>query len=167
VEVAVLRWPAERARLEQLRASRQPRLIIVEHGAPPVTSDELEDWIRAPADRFELHVRAATLRARATCSPAVVSIDDGVLRVGSRTVVLPPIEARLATVLVERMNAVVGRDVLARRAWPAGPPRERNLLDVHMAKLRRLLAETSIEIRTVHRRGYLLRVTTPERTSAS
>lgn len=54
------------------------------------------------------------------------------------------------------MNAVVGREALARRAWPEGAPAGRNVLDVHMAKLRRLLTGTGIDIRTVHRRGYLM-----------
>ena len=30
------------------------------------------------------------------------------------------------------------------------------MLDVHMAKLRRLVADTGVDIRTVHRRGYLM-----------
>ena len=52
---------------------------------------------------------------------AAVSIEDGVLRVGNRLVVLPPIQARLATALLERMNAVVG----PRGARPAGLARRR------------------------------------------
>jgi DNA-binding winged helix-turn-helix (wHTH) protein len=149
-------WPAEAERLERLRAAREPRLVIVEHGTPPVTTDELEDWLRAPADEADVRIRLATLRDRASRQSDAVSIDDGVLRVGNRLVVLPPIQARLAGAMLERMDAVVGRDALARRAWPEGPPAVRNLLDVHMAKLRRLLAGTGIDIRTVHRRGYLM-----------
>lgn len=130
--------------------------MIVEHGLPPTTTDELEDWLRAPADETDMRIRLATLRDRASRNSDAVSIDDGVLRAGNRLVVLPPIQARLASALLERMNAVVGREALARRAWPEGAPAGRNVLDVHMAKLRRLLTGTGIDIRTVHRRGYLM-----------
>jgi DNA-binding response OmpR family regulator len=158
VDVAVVHWPAEAERLERLRAAREPRLVIVEHGTPPTTIDDLEDWLRAPADETDMRIRLATLRERASRHAAAVSIEDGVLRAGSRLVVLPPIQARLAATLLERMNAVVGRETLARRAWPEGAPAGRNVLDVHMAKLRRLLTGTGVDIRTVHRRGYLMHV---------
>lgn len=156
MDVAVVHWPAEADRLERLRAAREPRLVIVEHGPPPVVIDELEDWLRAPADESDLRIRLATLRGRAARHSATISLEDGVLRVGGRIVVLPPIQARLAGALLERMNAVVGRDALAKQAWPEGAPAGRNVLDVHMAKLRRLLAGTGVDIRTVHRRGYLM-----------
>ena len=156
MDVVLVHWPAEAERLERLRAAREPRLVIVEHGLPPTTTDELEDWLRAPADETDMRIRLATLRERASRNSDAVSIDDGVLRAGNRLVVLPPIQARLASALLERMNAVVGREALARRAWPDGAPAGRNVLDVHMAKLRRLLAGTGIDIRTVHRRGYLM-----------
>jgi DNA-binding response OmpR family regulator len=129
--------------------------VIVERGHPPTTTDELEDWLRAPADETDMRIRLSTLRERASRNTNV-SIDDGVLRAGTRLVVLPPIQARLAAALLERMNAVVGREVLARRAWPNGAPTGRNVLDVHIAKLRRLLVGTGVHIHTVHRRGYLM-----------
>ena len=162
MDVAVVHWPAEAERLERLRAAREPRLVIVEHGPPPVTPDELEDWLRAPADESDLRIRLATLRDRAARHSAAISLEDGVLRVGTRIVVLPPIQARLADALLERMNAVVGRETLAKRAWPDGAPEGRNVLDVHMAKLRRLLAGTGVDIRTVHRRGYLMHLVTAD-----
>lgn len=158
VDVEVVHWPAEADRLERLRAAREPRLVVVDEGEPPTTADVLEDWIRAPVDEADLLVRVTTRRARAERSAAGIALEDGVLRVGPHLVVLPPIQARLADALLERVNAVVGRDVLARRAWPEGAPAGRNVLDVHMAKLRRLLAPAGLDITTVHRRGYLLRV---------
>jgi DNA-binding response OmpR family regulator len=162
VDVAVVHWPAEGERLERLRAAGEPRLVIVEHGPPPTTIDELEDWLRAPADETDLRIRLATLRERAARSSATISLTDGVLRMGNRIVVLPPIQARLADALLERMNAVVGRETLAKRAWPDGAPEGRNVLDVHMAKLRRLLTGTGLDIRTVHRRGYLMHLLTAD-----
>jgi two-component system OmpR family response regulator len=85
-----------------------------------------------------------------------VVLADGVLHVGNRLVVFPPIQARLAEVLLDRIDTVVSREALTRRAWPEGAPDGRNVLDVHMAKLRRLLVGTGLDIRTVHRRGYLM-----------
>jgi DNA-binding response OmpR family regulator len=167
VDVALVHWPAEAERLERLREAREPRLVIVEHGPPPTTIDELEDWLRAPADETDMRIRLATLRERASRNAAAVSIEDGVLRAGTRLVVLPPIQARLATALLERMNAVVGRETLARRAWPEGAPAGRNVLDVHMAKLRRLLTGTGVDIRTVHRRGYLMHLVAVDQASAT
>ena len=64
-------------------------------------------------------------------------------------------ERALAAALVERFGAVVGRDTLVRRAWPAGAP-TRNALDVHMLRLRRRIAPLGLEVRTVRSRGYLL-----------
>lgn len=151
-----MHWPAEADRLERLRSTGSPRLVIVDDGRPPVVVDALEDWLRAPADEEELAARLETLRIRAGGVRREVRIADGVLHVGDRIVVLPPIQSRLAETLLERLDSVVGRDVLNRRAWPDGAPSGRNVLDVHMAKLRRLLAGTGLDVRTVHRRGYLM-----------
>jgi two-component system, OmpR family, response regulator len=160
VDVALVHWPAEAERLEQLRARREPRLVVVETGPPPVTADWLEDWLRTPVDQDEVRIRLETLRERARNDVSDLAVDDGVLRARAHVVVLPPIQARLAAALLERRNAVVSRETLLRRGWPEVKPKDRNVLDVHLARLRRLVAGTGIEIRTVHRRGYLL--TAPE-----
>jgi len=167
VDVALVHWPAEQAELDRLRATRQPRLLIVEQGTPLVVTDALEDWLRAPIDETELEFRLANLQRRAVRSSTSVAIEDGVLRVGSRLVVLPPIEARLAAALLERKDGVVHRDVLCRRAWPGGVPPGRNVLDRHIARLRRSLDGTGVDIITVHRRGYLMRVPVPGSSTAS
>src|SRR5439155_25699789 len=79
----------------------------------------------------------------------------GVLRFGSSWVSLPPVEARLADALVVRFGAVVGRDTLRRSVWPGTAP-GRNVLDVHVLRLRRRLAPLGLAIRTVRSRGYML-----------
>jgi DNA-binding winged helix-turn-helix (wHTH) protein len=68
---------------------------------------------------------------------------------------LPPVEARLADALVVRFGAVVGRDTLRRAVWPGSTP-GRNVLDVHVLRLRRRLAPLGLAIRTVRSRGYML-----------
>lgn len=157
VEVALVHWPAEQDRREELRRTGQPRLLLVERGAPPIPTDELEDWIRLPADDLDLRVRVEALRRRTDGDTGTVPAldDDGVLRMGDRWVSLPPVEARLTRALLERFGAVVSRDALARSGWPAGSP-GRNALDVHVLRLRRRLAPLRLAIRTVRSRGYLL-----------
>lgn len=157
-EVALVRWPGEEARLVALRAAGEPRLVVVEEGSPTPAADCLEDWLRAPVDIDELRIRTAALRSRARHHVPGTSIDDdGVLRHRGQLVTLPPVQQCLAAALLERHGSVVGRDALAKRAWPDGAPRERNVLDVHIARLRRQLEKVGLELRTVRRRGYLLR----------
>ena len=158
MDVTLVRWPAEQIRRDRLAEEGVPRLLLLEAGeAPPVIVDPLEDWIRVPAEDTDLRARVATLQARYDAagagSPALD--DDGVIRVGSAWVSLPPVEARITNALLDRFGAVVSRDALARSGWPEGAP-GRNALDVHVLRLRRRLAPLGLVIRTVRSRGYLL-----------
>jgi DNA-binding response OmpR family regulator len=157
MEVAQVRWPAERARRERLRRQGRPRLLLLEAGtAPPSEADCLEDWIRLPADDVDMKARAEGLITRSRAHHLVApSLEAGVLRVGDRWVPLSPLEARLTAVLLDRMDTVVSRDVLARAGWPEGTS-ARNTLDVHAVRLRRRLTSVGLAIRTVRARGYLL-----------
>ena len=157
IDVVLLRWPEEAARLERLRAVGAPRLLLVGADLPaPHSADPLEDWIRLPAVEGDLRARVATLVARANETLAAPSVDDdGLLRYRGRWVTLSPVERALAAALVDRFGAVVGRDTLVRRAWPGGSP-TRNALDVHMLRLRRRIGSLALEVRTVRARGYLL-----------
>jgi DNA-binding response OmpR family regulator len=161
VEVVLVRWPEEAAERDRLTESGIPRLLLVAPEAdPPDTVDPLEDWIRLPADDRDVRARVGTLAARAPLDAPVPEIDgDGLLRFRGDWVSLSPVERSLASELVSRFGAVVGRDVLGRRAWPGGLP-TRNALDVHMLRLRRRIAILGLEIRTVRSRGYLLQVAT-------
>lgn len=154
--MALIQWPAERDRREELRRARRPRLLLVEHGSPPIPADDLEDWIRLPADELDVRVRVEALRRRNGALLASPQLDgDGVLRVGSAWVALPPVEARLMAALLDRFGAVVGREALARAGWPRRS-QGRNALDVHVLRLRRRTAPLGLAIRTVRSRGYLL-----------
>lgn len=157
MEVAHVRWPDERARREHLARQGQPRLLLVEAGTPPpVEVDDLEDWIRLPADDVDVKARAEHLIVRSRRHlPVSPSLEGGVLRVGETWVALSPLEARLTAILLERMGAVVSRDTLARTGWPMGA-KARNTLDVHVVRLRRRLASVGLAIHTVRSRGYLL-----------
>jgi two-component system OmpR family response regulator len=158
MDVVLVRWPAERERLERLRCAGSPRLLLVgQDGPAPVTDDPLEDWIRLPANETDLQARIDGLRRRAhrsESSPPEID-DDGIVRFGDRWVALPPVEARLATALIERYGGVVSRASLTTSGWPGQEP-DRNALDVHVLRLRRRLEPLGLAIRTVRSRGYLL-----------
>lgn len=159
MKVELVQWPGGEQRLTELRRDELPRLVLVPAGlAPPLTSDVLEDWIRLPAPDDDIASRVRVLMDRATgvLESRVPDLDDnGLLRVGGRWVSLPPVEHRLTVVLLDRYRAVVSRDALARAGWPDGIP-GRNVLDVHIVRLRRRLAPLGLAIRTVRSRGYLL-----------
>jgi DNA-binding response OmpR family regulator len=157
VDVVLIRYPEEHHRLDELRSNGAPRLLLVApNEEPPVNEDCLEDWVRMPADDRDVRARLATLSARAMNDHGRPEIDDdGLLRFKGRWTSLSPVERSLASALVERYGAVVGRDVLAKRAWPGGAP-TRNALDVHVLRLRRRIAALGLEVRTVRSRGYLL-----------
>ena len=168
MDVVLLRWPAEAARRDDLTELGVARLLLVEDGAtPPSPLDCLEDWIRVPAPELDIRARLAALEQRATRhSPEVPTLDsDGVLRFGPSWVSLPPVEARLTHVLVDRFGAVVARDALARAGWPEGTA-GRNALDVHVLRLRRRLTAVGLVIRTVRSRGYLMEAAHGQQESA-
>lgn len=160
MDVVLVRWPGEPDRRRSLAVVGAPRLLLVDDSSdPPEGDDCLEDWIRVPASESDVRARVAGLEARARLHRADTDrpeVDgDGVLRYANQWVALPPVEARLTRPLVERFGTVVGRDILTKVAWPEGAP-VRNVLDVHMLRLRRRVAPLGVTITTVRSRGYLL-----------
>jgi len=153
-----VRWPREADLRQRLAGEARARLLVVDDGAaPPQVTDLLEDWVWSSADQSETRARMETLAHRASSSrsePPTLD-DDGVLRHRALWVSLPPVEGRLARVLIERLGAVVSRDALTRAGWPDGAP-GRNALDVHVLRLRRRVGGLALVIRTVRSRGYLL-----------
>lgn len=159
MKVELVQWPTDEDRLAELRRQQLPRLVLVPDGlAPPLTADVLEDWIRLPAadDDIRSRVRVLADRAAGGGEGAAPELDEnGLLRAGGTWVSLPPVEHRLMVALLDRYRAVVSREALARAGWPDGIP-GRNVLDVHIVRLRRRLAPLGLVIRTVRSRGYLL-----------
>jgi DNA-binding response OmpR family regulator len=173
MDVTMLRWPEEESRRSRISLAGEPRLLLVPDGQePPPVHDCLEDWIRVPAAENEVRARVDALAVRSQAhttngnghngsnghspAPTGPELDDfGVLRVNGAWVALPPLEARLAEALLERLGAVTSRDLLIRAGWPTGAP-GRNALDVHVLRLRRRLTPVGLAIRTVRSRGYLM-----------
>ena len=159
MDVHLIRWPAQEERRLELHATHQPRLLMVDDGSiAPHVGDVLEDWIRLPADQNDVRARVAVLRERARSleerdAPNLGA--DGVLRCCGLSTVLPPIERRLVEVLLDRFGVVVGRDSLVKAGWPGKAP-DRNVLDVHIGRLRKHLAAVNLVLTTVRSRGYML-----------
>jgi DNA-binding response OmpR family regulator len=166
MDVTMLRWPEEEGRRSRISQAGAPRLLLVADGEePPPVGDCLEDWIRVPAAESDMRARVDALAVRSQAhgsnghdgaAGAGPALDDfGVLRVNGSWVALPPLEARLAEALLERLGAVTSRELLIRAGWPTAAP-GRNALDVHVLRLRRRLQPVGLAIRTVRSRGYLM-----------
>ena len=168
MEVTLVRWPAEDERRSRLRDDHRPRLLLVDSdSAPPVPTDDLEDWIRIPANEQDVQVRLHTLERRASARLAFLPELDssGVVHVGGQWASLPPVEARIVARMLADWGQVVGREDLADAGWPAGAP-GRNALDVHVLRLRRRIAPIGLVIRTVRSRGYVLELAAPRRSAS-
>lgn len=151
--VELLQWPREQDRRADLERVGLPRLLLVDADAsPPLTVDPIEDWIRLPADHRDVQARVEALRHRSTTEP---TLDDGVLRTRSGWVSLPELEVRIVSVLLSRIGKVADRPALLAAGWPGESP-SRNLLDVHLHRLRRKIEPIGLQIRTVRKRGYVL-----------
>lgn len=167
MQVELVRWPAEQERLNQMRDHGAARLVLVAEGAaPPLTTDVLEDWVRLPATDADIECRIRVLedRVHATGDNERPELDEnGLLHFGGRWVPLPPVEMRLVAAMLDRYRAVVSREALGRAGWPDAAP-GRNVLDVHIVRLRRRVAALDLVIRTVRSRGYLLEERVSEQT---
>ncbi|HEX7133080.1 MAG TPA: winged helix-turn-helix domain-containing protein [Iamia sp.] len=158
LDVPLLRWPAEADRRAHLATAGRPRLLVLDAEAPPpLVWDDLEDWVRAPADPVEVQSRIATLaeRAATVATPMPVVDADGIVRWRGEWVAVPPIEARLLALLADRVGEVVRREDLVGAAWPRGLASDRTL-DGRIKHLRRRLAPLGLVIRTVRGVGFLL-----------
>ena len=157
--VELVRWPAERQRLEQLREEGVPRVLLVEDDAiPPEVIDCLEDWVRVPAMERDILARSATLSARMARHGLDLRplLDDaGILRYRGEWVSLGPVDTAIAEALIQRFGGLVSREELVSRAWP-GASDARNNLDVQIMRLRRRLHPLGLRIRTVRSHGYVL-----------
>ncbi|MEV6552694.1 helix-turn-helix domain-containing protein [Streptomyces sp. NPDC051597] len=154
--VRILRWPEQSHQLDQCRAQGVPRLLLVAPTAPPPHCvDQLEDWIRTPADPQDVQARQAALQVRAAPRDPVLD-HHGILHFAEQSVPLGQGEADLARVLLASYRGTASREELTRVMWPEGEMPRRNALDVRVLRLRRRLAPLGLVIKTVWGRGYML-----------
>jgi DNA-binding winged helix-turn-helix (wHTH) protein len=156
-DVVVLHWPTQADEAGLLARRGTPRLLLVEPDAdPPVSVDDLEEWIRLPADERDVAARILRLTKRIAASPEQPRVDaTGRLFFRDVWVALSPTEARLASALAERFETVVTEDDLGRRGWPDDRWRK-NVLRVHVTRLRRRLEPMGLEVRSVRSQGFIM-----------
>ena len=158
--VAVVEWPAEDLRRRHLARVGRPRLLLVPVGVhPPSPLDELEDWIRSPADPIDLMARSQHLwdRAATLDVPEPMLDDDGLLWVGEAWVAITDAQLPVVRLLVDNRDRVVRLETLVAAYVEAGgsdlPASVRTL----MSRLSNRLGPLGLELVTVRRRGMLLR----------
>jgi DNA-binding response OmpR family regulator len=145
-------------------------------------NDRLEDRVRAlelgaddyqvkPFAYAELLARVKALIRRATqprWAPlgfAGVGLEPGKpeVNLGSRTVQLSPREHMLLELLLRRRGDILSRTDILREAFGYGFDPGTNLVDVHIANLRRKLKDGPIEIETIRGVGFRLRAIAEEK----
>lgn len=154
----MISWPTQRMRRDWCRDRNIPRLLVVEPGqAPPLVIDTLEDWVRAPQPKADLDVRMTTLtrRHRRYLLPY---LEDDTLVYQGRRVRPSPSQLALLRQFVDAFEEPVARaDLLASLGLdPQADEERRNLLDLHVGRLRRRLAPAGLTLRTVWGSGYVL-----------
>jgi DNA-binding winged helix-turn-helix (wHTH) protein len=157
VPVALVHWPTEAAVRDRLAADGLPRLLLVNADAvPPDDFDDLEDWIRLPADERDVSVRVRALseRARRIVTPPVL-LDGWLLRFGGREAALSESEAAVVAHLLGHWGQLVPRDDLAGRLGQGRGGRAAGLDDV-VYRLRRRLRPLGLEIHAARARGLML-----------
>ena len=157
MDVWLVQWPEEEPQRAAAAAAGMPRVLVVgENQPPPLVADDLEDWVRSPAAEADVDARVRTVLARARAKRRVVpTLQDDLLSFCGRSVALAPLDARLVDALLQRYGAVVSRDAMFAAGWPGETP-HRNVLDVHLLRLRRRMAPLGLTVKTVRARGYLL-----------
>jgi DNA-binding response OmpR family regulator len=122
-----------------------------------------DDYLVKPFAMEELTARVQSLCRRArSARPAVARIADLEIRSARREVrrdgVLLPLTSKefaILELLVESLGAVVSRSRIIEHCWDEHTDPLSNVVEVHLASLRRKLGEPPL-IRTVRGAGYLL-----------
>ncbi|ABV89420.1 MULTISPECIES: response regulator transcription factor [Shewanella] len=127
-----------------------------------------DDYMTKPFAFSELLVRAEKLMQRGESQPAVTDLNVGPLTIELLTrkvtldgqeILLQPKEFQLLKYLMEHVNQVISRTLLFEAVWDYHFDPRTNVIDVHIAKLRRKFEELGHGelIETVRGAGYRLR----------
>ena len=145
MDVELVRWPGEEIRLDEIRGSR-PGPSGARPGRRRTPADRRRPrGLGAPAGVRRGHpAPGAGLEDRAAAleEANVPELDENGLLRWAALGVAPAGGAPAQGVLLDRYHAVVSREALARAGWPDGIP-GRNVLDVHIVRLRRRLCRSA------------------------
>lgn len=149
---ALVQWPAETNRRDDLRAAGIPRLLVVAEGhAPPDDVDVDEDFVLLPSNERDVAIRLENLGIRVRDA---VHLDDQVISSERGQVVLTEREAKAMRLLLDRRGQMTSRDSLVEAV--GGPAvTERQLHDV-MYRLRTRLKPLGLDVFSARSKGYIL-----------
>lgn len=155
-EVMLVRWPEEGDDGLRLAGAGVAVLYLVTGDEdPPTPTTCLEDWVRIPGDDRDLSARVAALELRAMVHQAPPRVDEqGRLHHRGKLLPLSPEEARVASVLVRHLDAVVADGELAEELADLDPGAAS--LRTLMTQLRARLRDVDLLVRRIRRRGYML-----------
>ncbi|WP_426571413.1 hypothetical protein [Aquihabitans sp. McL0605] len=136
---ALIGWPADASRREELAEAGTPCLLLVDDGAPIPAVAEGEDWIHRGADERDVAARLAELARRGR---SVRSVDAVPMALPAG---LTADEHRVAVRLVATVGSLVPRADL-----PVGD------LDATIARLRRPLGRDGWTILRIGAAGFLI-----------
>ena len=156
-DVVVLSWPADRAEAERLASLEVPKLLLLDPSAdPPSGDDPLTEWVRLPADDRDVKARLDLLRHRSAGVSGVPTLDPhGCLRFRGQWVALSLGEERLARVLVDHFDELVGDDGLVGHGWTAEQLAS-GAFRLQLHRLRRRIEPLGLAIRVARNRGYAM-----------
>jgi DNA-binding response OmpR family regulator len=139
------------------RGSVEERVLALDAGA--------DDYLVKPFELAELIARLRAL-ARRSSAPRLASLqlgnlnvhaDEPRVQVGARSVALSPREHALLQHLMRHAGQIARRSEILSAVFGYGFDPGTNLIDVHVAHLRRKLAGASVQLETVRGQGFRLR----------
>jgi two-component system, OmpR family, response regulator len=155
-EVALLRWPADAARRDELASRGLPRVLLVVDGQRPPLLAHDEDWVRSPVDERDLWARMQRLSHRHQVrSRRPVLVDDVVLHHAGATLIVTEGEGEVLRLLLDRFGELVTWGDLRRSLWPDGHGTTKAAIS-RVSRLRLRVEPVGLSIRTIRRRGVVL-----------
>jgi DNA-binding response OmpR family regulator len=158
-DISILHWPEQEEERLALAAQERPRLLLVSRSvSPPEVVDQLEDWLRAPADPAELLCRRWTLRRRALRRHGLpVLDDDGLLRFNGRWVAIPDSQLAPLRLLLDRAGRIVRMSEIEDVCGRAGISRKPASIRTMLRRLDQRCSQVGLRIAHVRSRGFVLK----------
>jgi hypothetical protein len=159
-DVVVVRWPAEATTRTLLAREGRARVLLVAAECPaPHPIDDLEDWLRDPADPVELVARTDALRRRAATRESVPVIDEhGLLHFDDRWVAVSDAQLPIIRLLVERFGQLVRHEELFAAYIAAGGTENTSSIRTALTRVRYRVAQVGLSLESARQRGVVLDV---------